>query len=445
MSLTPICDFLKEYIATDKSRLHMPGHKGKVVFGPEPYDITEVRGADNLFVGEGIIGQSEAIAGQLFGSRQTFYSAGGSSQSIKAMLYLALAVSPQKSRTILAGRNAHKSFLHACALVDIEPIWLYPEHYKSLCSCDISPEHLAKTLDNMPELPLAVYINGLDYLGQSPDLAAFAQICHQRKILLLVDNAHGAYLAFTDKTKHPLALGADICCDSAHKTLPVLTGGAYLHIGKDAAYNFEDYARQALSIFGSTSPSYLIMQSLDFTNGLLAKEFPARLAKTIERIEQTRANLRAKGLIIADSDPLRIVFDSADYALSGFEIGDILRASLVEPEYCDNQFCVLMLSPYVEERDFVRIEKAEIIMQGSQVMANPPLLGEAKAVMSPRAALFAKSETIKVKDALNRVCAAPAVSCPPAIPIVVSGELISEQAIAVFAYYGIKQIDVVVE
>ena len=119
---TPICRFVRGYAARDVSRLHMPGHKGRGPLGCEQVDITEIEGADDLSCPEGIIAASEANASALFGSRATFYSTGGSSQCVKAMLLLAARRS--RSRLVLAARNAHKSFLHACALLGLEPRWL---------------------------------------------------------------------------------------------------------------------------------------------------------------------------------------------------------------------------------------------------------------------------------------------------------------------------------
>ena len=120
------------------------------------------------------------------------------------------------------------------ALLDLEIRWLWPEESRSLCGCPISPAQLEETLHSLPEPPAAVYLTSPDYLGGMAQIPALAQVCHQHGTLLLVDNAHGAYLRFLQPSLHPLDLGADLCCDSAHKTLPVLTGGAYLHLSPTA-------------------------------------------------------------------------------------------------------------------------------------------------------------------------------------------------------------------
>ena len=236
MMKTPICDFVRQYQEQGVLRLHMPGHKGKSHLGPESWDITEIAGADELYHPTGIIRESEENAARLFGAGRTVYSTEGSSLCIRAMVYLALLNAKAQNRKplILAGRNAHKTFLSACAMLDADVEWLYPEAENSLISCAIDENTLEKTLSNMPEKPAAVYLTTPDYLGNLVDIAALSVVCHRHGVPLLVDNAHGAYLKFLPRDIHPLTLGADLCCDSAHKTLPVLTGGAYLHIGKNA-------------------------------------------------------------------------------------------------------------------------------------------------------------------------------------------------------------------
>ena len=222
---TPIADFVRRYADSGMVRAHVPGHKGKSLLGCEALDITEIRGADSLYEADGIIRRSESCAGELFGSGRTVYSTEGSSQCIRAMLYLAL-ICGNGSRTIVAARNVHRAFLYAAALLDFEIVWLWPEQSTSLCSCPVSPDALERTLTELPAPPAAVYLTSPDYLGGMADISALAEVCRKHSTPLAVDNAHGAYLRFLEPSRHPLDLGAALCCDSAHKTLPVLTGVA---------------------------------------------------------------------------------------------------------------------------------------------------------------------------------------------------------------------------
>ena len=133
---TPIAEFVERYAAQGTARFHMPGHKGMPVLGCERLDITEIAGADALYEADGIIAQSEANAASLFGSQRTFYSTEGSSQCLKAMLYLALTGRPAGTPpVIVAARNVHRAFVHAAALLDFETVWLWPEERNSLCAC----------------------------------------------------------------------------------------------------------------------------------------------------------------------------------------------------------------------------------------------------------------------------------------------------------------------
>ncbi len=283
-SYTPICDFVKSYSQSGALRLHMPGHKGRALIGAESLDITEIEGADVLYHAEGIIRESEDNALRLFGTARTFYSAEGSSLCIRAMVYLAklYAKSRGASPTIIAARNAHKTFITAAALMDINVGWLYSLD-NSVLSCKIDLDGLERMLASLR--PAAVYITSPDYIGNIADIAKIARLCHKYQSILMVDNAHGAYLKFLESSAHPIDLGADIVCDSAHKTLPALTGAAYLHISRTAPDFFADYAENALSVFASTSPSYLILQSLDAVNGLLHKGLADRILTSAARVE----------------------------------------------------------------------------------------------------------------------------------------------------------------
>ena len=188
---TPICDFARDYGSKDNIRLHMPGHKGKNQLGVEHLDITEIDGADSLYEASGIIQKSEENASRLFGC-PTFYSTEGSSQCIRAMLYLAVLWAKERGKppVIAAGRNAHKTFLTGAALLDLDVRWLYPKNGGSYLSCNLTPEAVEAALEQ--ETPTAVYLTSPDYLGNVADIAGIAEVCHRHGTLLLVDNAHGA-------------------------------------------------------------------------------------------------------------------------------------------------------------------------------------------------------------------------------------------------------------
>lgn len=439
---TPIADFVRRYAASDAVRFHMPGHKGRPFLGCEPWDITEIAGADALYEAEGIIAESEKNAGALFGSRRTCYATEGASQCIRAMLYL--AVTAGKSRTVVAARNIHRAFISAAALLDLEVVWLWPEESRSLCGCPISEKNLEQTLSALPEPPAAVYLTSPDYLGGMADLSALAPICHRHGVPLLVDNAHGAYLRFLHPSCHPLDLGADLCCDSAHKTLPSLTGGAYLHVSKTAPEALVGRMKEAMALFGSTSPSYLILESLDLCNRYLAEDYPARLAETVERLAALRTKLAEAGWRTELSDPLRLTV-SAPQGIAGWDLAARLRRSGVECEYADPDFLVLMATPENAPEDGARLLQA-LGTSWAPAADHPPLpLARGERVCSIRQAMFSSREIVPAAEALGRICGAPIVGCPPAVPVAVSGERITPEALALFIYYGMNTVEVLEE
>ena len=441
---TPIADFVRRYAASDTARLHMPGHKGRAFLGCEAFDITEISGADALYEANGIIAQSEANASQLFGTASTLYSTEGSSQCIRAMLHLCLTCRGKGTRpVIVAARNVHKAFVFASALLDFEIVWLWPEEMTSLCACEVSPVALARTLASLDTPPAAVYITSPDYLGGMADIAALSGVCHAHGTVLAVDNAHGAYLRFLSPSLHPMDLGADICCDSAHKTLPALTGGAYLHIGKAAPASFAAQAKQAMALFGSTSPSYLTLMSLDLCNAYLADDYAQRLSQTVQRIDMLRGRLTANGWHVLAGDPLKLTIDACAAGTTGTALAQRLRESGIECEFADPETLVLMLTPDNSAEDLSKLESA---LGRNENSPRPwPELPTAKGerVLSVREAVFSPHELIPAHKSLDRICGAPTVACPPAIPIAVSGERITQEALALFKHYGVSEVDAV--
>ena len=443
---TPIADFVRSYAASGTARFHMPGHKGKGPLGCEALDITEIAGADSLYEAEGIIAKSEENARSLFGTGRTLYSTEGSSQCIRAMLQLILQNrKPGADPVILAARNVHKAFIYAAALLDFRPEWLWPEGGSgSLMGCPISPRGVAAAMDALPEPPVAVYITSPDYLGNLADIEAIADLVHERGSILAVDNAHGAYLRFLEHSRHPIDLGADICCDSAHKTLPVLTGGAYLHISKNAPESFGKNARQALALFGSTSPSYLTMASLDMCNAYLAGDYRRELADTVERIMELKTELKIRGWGVEPSDPLRLVI-AAPEGSSGLELAEKLRKMGMECEHADREFMVLMFTPDNDVTELKQLKDTLGEAPALPTKMRPLPLAKGERALSIRRAILAPQESVSVSEALGRICGTPTVSCPPAVPIAVSGEKISREAVELFEHYGMETVEVVKE
>lgn len=445
---TPIVDFVKTYAESDFTRLHMPGHKGQSFLGCEALDITEIAGADVLYSAEGIIEESEKNASRLFDTAHTFYSTEGSSLAIRGMLALVATEGKKNGERplILAGRNAHKTFIYGCALLDLEVEWLYPAEFTHLCSCKITAEALRNVLEQMERKPSAVYLTSPDYLGYVQDIRGIAGVCKAYGIPLLVDNAHGAYLKFMEEDQHPITLGATMCSDSAHKTFPVLTGGAYLHISKDAPESYVKMARNMLSIFASTSPSYLILQSLDHCNRYLAEGYAEKLKSCVDNISEMKEQLWKKGFVLEDGEALKIVIRANDSGYTGEALCQILREHKVEAEFADGEFLVMMFSPENSERDYQRVKEVFDDLERREALeVFTPQVEKAEQCLSLREAMFFAHKIVKVEEAEGMICGSPTVSCPPAVPIVISGERITRTAIELFRYYGIEEVEVVRE
>lgn len=435
---TPICDFVEKYAAGGALRLHMPGHKGQGA--TESRDITEIEGADVLYHATGIIKESQQNAAALFDTAKTLYSCEGSSLAIRAMLYLARlwAVSEGRSPKILAGRNAHKTFLSAVALLDIEFEWLWGE---SLLSCTPDPETLSAEIDRIR--PAAVYITSPDYLGHRADIKALAAVCRDKKVLLLVDNAHGAYLHFLPESAHPLALGAHLCCDSAHKTLPVLTGGAYLHIGKNVPEILLSQAENAMALFASTSPSYLILQSLDRCNAYLAGDFRDRLAAISIKVAGLKKSLAEQGFAVIGDEPLKLTLAPKGYGYTGQELSECLAKAGIISEFADPDHLVLMLSAEQEDALLTLSEVLCRLPRRAPVTEQAPILPRPRRAISPREAVLLPAQILPLEQCEGRVLGALSVSCPPAVPVAVCGEIIDCEAIRAMQYYGISECGVI--
>lgn len=422
----------------------MPGHKGKAFLGLESLDITEINGADSLYSADGIIAQSEANASALFGCR-TLYSAEGSSQCIRAMLHLAIlhAKRQGKKPVIAAQRNAHKAFLSAAALLDFELTWIYPDTVSSYLSCNISPKSLEEFFKGATSIPTALYLTSPDYLGNCADIKGISDVCKRYGVLLLVDNAHGAYLRFLQPSAHPIDLGADMCCDSAHKTLPVLTGGAYLHISAEAAAVIGGSAKNALELFGSTSPSYLILQSLDMANAYL-EGYKEKLGAFLPLVASLKKRLTQFGYTLVGDEPLKLTVEAKRSGYTGNELANVLLKNGIVCEFADPDYTVLMLTPENSEDDISAVKDVLLSLpKKAPIPKLSPMSAQKKARLSVREAMLFPAESIPIEESCGRILASPSVGCPPAVPILICGEEIDEHDIEMFKYYGIDKIDVV--
>ncbi|MCL2052952.1 MAG: aminotransferase class I/II-fold pyridoxal phosphate-dependent enzyme [Oscillospiraceae bacterium] len=439
---TPIYDFLKGYVGAGYVRAHMPGHKGKreplgggdVFSDAYSYDITEISGADSLFEADGIILKSEENAARLFGSARTLYSTSGSTLCIQAMLALVCG----RGEVVAAARNCHSAFVNVCVLLGLRIKWIYPN-----AAGVISAKAVEEALESEEgDKPSCVYVTSPDYLGRLCDVSYISEICKKHGVKLAVDNAHGAYLSFIEPSEHPICLGADICCDSAHKTLPVLTGGAYLHIGD---MRLAGRAKEYMRLFASTSPSYIILQSLDLCNSYLDGGFRSALKESIKRVSELRISIRLK-FKVEDGERLKIAVYAPSGGYTGYELSAFLRNARIEPEYADLTHVVLMFSACSTQDDFERVRKAFEAVPESEPF--PPLVSSLsvprlESVMTVRDAFFSDSEEISVDKSVGRICSKAISVCPPGVVFAAPGEVFSDEAVLFLKSYSIFRVNVV--
>lgn len=440
---TPIQKALDAYIQKDMARFHMPGHKGAAfdLLAPVlPYDLTEVQGTDSLYDAQECIRACEREYERLYGSRRTLISAGGSTLCIQTMLALAAPAGSE----ILAGRNIHVSAVNAMGLLDLRPQWILPRQNPGGVGSVIEPQEVENALKANPNLR-AVYITSPDYFGVMSDIKGIAEVCRRFSVPLLVDNAHGAHLAFLEKNLHPMALGASACCDSLHKTLPVLTGGALLHLADE---RMAENAKQAMLMFGSTSPSYLIMLSIDRALSYIQEQIREDLAKTAAATARLRELASACGFFIPSScDPVRLSLGIAQAGFDGERFGKLLRSYQIEPEYLSQTGCVLLLSAFNREEDFERLHKLleEFPRRAPVKIPVPEVALPQCGSLTLRQALLGEKELVAAENLEGRICACVKSPCPPGIPLVVPGERIDARMCCLLKNYGISSLQTVAE
>lgn len=427
--MTPLKSALDEYIGKDLSRFHMPGHKGACCF-PDyyKYDVTEVAGTDSLFEANGAIAETERRFSKIYGSGASLLSAGGSTLCIQAMLAAAL----NAGDSFITARNCHTSAVNAAALLGLNPIWINPRDLKG-----------AERAFEENSGVKALYLTSPDYFGVMSDISAFGALCKKYGAKLLVDNAHGAHLRFFPTEMHPISLGADMCADSLHKTLPVFTGGALLHLKDGGLY---EKAKQKMRLFGSTSPSYLIMLSADECIEYLETKARTDFAVLNGKVANLRYKAFEHGLApkTRNVEPARLTLSVTASGKSAAEFENSLREHGIEPEYVNSEWAVLMASPFNTERDFGRVAKFIDDTFGNGCSAfEERLSAMPERALSVREAVFAESESIPVEKSLGRTAAGLVLPCPPCIALAAPGEVINEEIQTLFVKYGIESVNVI--
>lgn len=314
----------------------------------------------------------------------------------------------------------------------------------------ILPEKVKELLETNKDAK-AVYITSPDYFGTISDIKAISRTCKVYGVPLLVDNAHGAHLGLLSENLHPLNFGADMVTDSAHKTLPVLTGGAFLHINDQ---KYVEKAKTDMSLFASTSPSYPIMASLDLCCNWINEYGKKAFQSLEESVTEIKNIAETQGLIVQKGnlvDTARLSFNTSKLGISGETLAEHFRKFKVEPEFSLGNFLVFIPTPFNTKKDFSRLKKA--VLSISAIKNNGNLNNQKfdylKNLELPRCglplreALLAESEAVEIKNALWRISKSMICPCPPGIPIVLPGEVVTLGVVENLLNYGIFSLDVI--
>lgn len=451
----PLFHALQLLATGDSARFHMPGHKGEPLFNTfsEVFsiDFTETYGTGNLYLGDGPIRDAEVAAARYFDAADCFFLTGGSTQGILAMLATAVG----RGGAVLLDRECHKSVCHACALLDITPYFMTAPLIEPFgISGGLPPAEAERQLIDHPEIR-AVFLTSPTYYGIRRAIPAFADLCRAYGKVLLVDGAHGAHFPAVGLPT-PIAEGADYAVLSMHKTLPCLGQGAVLLTEKGVD---KGALRENTALFGTSSPSYPIMASIDLARAYV--EGPGRTAyhRAAEACGELREYVARRTcflpLVVADYpalDPCRLTVCTAGTDVTGHQLADMLWSECgVACEMADARNVVFILTCADSGVALYRLRRGlrRIARRRSEEVGLPPCVPfpPAEQVMRVRDAWFAKTGRVHPADAEGMVCARPVTPYPPGVPLLWPGEKITRAHIELIRerwYNEIGEITVVI-
>lgn len=438
---TPVLDALIKLMKEDHVSFHFPGHKNKntlIEWGEYiPYiDTTETEGMDNLLEPRGIIKESQELAAKVFKAKATYYAVNGSTGSN----YIAMATITKPGDKVLVQRNCHKSIYNGMILNRLNPIYLYPNYNeKHHVLTGINPEDIEKAIQENPDIK-AVIITTPNYYGVCSDIEEIAKVVHKYNKVLMVDEAHGPHLVFSDKGPiSAIEAGADIVIHSTHKTLPSFTQTSMIHVGTDRIDL--NKLRDRYTLFTTTSPSYLFTLSNEIAAAYMDGEGKEKLGKNIEKIDEVIKRLNSIDRVfvftgdkedstIHDKDNTKILFKID--GIKGSKVKKILREKYnIRLEMSDYYYGLALATVMNEDEDFEKLilaiediaknEPYEELNQVSIKMPTPIMR------MNMTDSYYAKKELLNLKDSIGRISATSVIPYPPGIPLIVPGEEITQE------------------
>lgn len=420
----PIYNRLIDYHRKKRISFAMPGHKNGRGLVPEIYkcDVTELSATVDLHHEDEYVKRANALLSEHFGTKRSFIMTGGSTAGVQAMISSVC----RPGDTVLASADCHKSVVNACAICGCK-LRLIPMRtddefavLSDLCDFDITDD------------VKAVIVVSPDYYGKVKDIEYIAKKCHDADVPLLVDEAHGAHFTADERfPKSAVELGADMVCQSAHKTLNALTGAAYLHVIGDRV----DMKRvkKALTSFQSSSPPYPVAASADAARAALSEINYDDIIKECAEFKKAIAQA-SKIKALQNDDETRIVLCFREYETTGFEIDRLLSERYgIDVEMADYMNIVLIATPWNEHRDFMALFRAlrdicgDLKERENEIKVKlPPPYPE---VLSPSDAWYGDTETIHINGSEGRISAQTATVYPPGISVILPGAVIRKEDI----------------
>ncbi len=447
---TPLLDALTAYRNQSPAYFRIPGHRyergisprwleqvGGAIFG---YDLSEAEGLDDLHNPQGVIREAQELAAEAFGADHTYFLVNGTTCGNEAMILSTV----WEGETILVPRNAHKSILMGLILSGAKPAWLMPQLLDNGLVGGVTPESVEEAFQRHPQAK-GVLLVSPTYYGLCSDLQTIGEICHRRGALLLVDEAHGAHLSFSSKLPlGALQQGADLCAQSIHKVAGSLTQSSLLHIQGKLADRMR--VEQSLRMVQSTSPSYLLMASLDAARCELAVHGEQLMDRACELAAQARKEIReisgmeciGQELVgqggIAAVDPTRLVFSGKKLGLTGYQLQELLyEQSGVTLELADHRYVVGVITSANTEDEIHRLTQGIRKLSHRETSgeladySQRPLPGIPPMVCTPREAWGASVEDVPWEQTVGRIAGQALAPYPPGIPAIYPGERMTEE------------------
>ncbi|MHB1419397.1 MAG: aminotransferase class I/II-fold pyridoxal phosphate-dependent enzyme [Bacillota bacterium] len=448
---TPIFDAVQGYINSGTIPFHVPGHKqGRGLPEFREYvgdrilamDLTCLPDLDNICNPLGVIRDAEDLTAEAFGADRAYFLVNGTTSGIQAMIMSVC----QPGDKIILPRNAHKSALGGLILSGATPVYIEPQLNRDFgISMGVTPEQVEATLNRHPDAK-AVFVVNPNYYGTAPDIGRIVEVSHRHGVPVIVDEAHGAHFPFhPDLPMSAMEAGADLSASSAHKLLGSMTQSSFLLLREGLVSSRR--VKSVLNLTQTTSPSYILLCSLDVARKQIATRGKELLDRTLQLTRQIRKELgRLEGLVLLDEktvglpgcyaiDPTKITINVQGLGLSGYEMEKILRRDYNLQVELSDLYNLIILITLADSQ-----ETATILLTAFQDIVNqrpiknvikycPPLPEIPEPTMSPRGAFNSETQSVPLLEAEGEISAEAIMAYPPGIPLLCPGETITREVI----------------